>query len=78
MATITIRLSSICSGGNHLTFSVSGAKTATIPVVLDDLTQPITDEDAAAFCKIIARMAKNGRTVQQAMALLQNGVMVTV
>ena len=78
MTTLTTTLTAICSGGNHLTFTISGAKSATVPVNLSDLTDPITDEDVVSFCKTIARMAKNGRTMQQAKTLLQAGVTVTV
>lgn len=78
MSAVTIRLTAICSGGGHLTFSVTGAKSLTVPVDLSDLSSPIEDQDAVSFCKIIARMAKQGRTVAQARTLLQSGVTVTV
>lgn len=78
MTTINITLTSICSGGNHLTFTVSGAKDMTVPVELGDLTGPITDDDAQVFCKVVARMAKSGRTNNQARTLLQSGVTVTI
>ena len=78
MTTITVTLTSICTGGNHLTFSIAGAKAAVVPATLSDLSSPITEDDAEAFCKIIARLVKSGRTVAQARTMLQNGVTVTV
>lgn len=78
MTTETITLTAICSGGNHLTFTATGAKAMVVPADLSSLSDPITDEDAAAFVKVIAKMAKNGRTVAQARTLLQAGVTVTV
>lgn len=78
MTTLTVTLSSICAGGGHLTFTISGARTATVPLTVADITEPITEEDVVSFCKVIARMAKAGRTVAQARSLLQAGVTVTI
>ena len=78
MSSITVTLTGICTGGNHLTFGISGDKIATVHAMLDDLTQPISEEDALVFCRVIAQMAKAGRTMNQAKTLLQNGVVVTV
>ena len=78
MSAITITLSGICSGGNHLTFTVSGARSLTVPVDLAELSEPITDEDAVVFCRVITRMARAGRTLGQARTLLQAGVEITV
>jgi len=74
MTTLTLKLSAICSGGNHLTFTISGDKSATVQAMPSDLSEPISNEDALAFCKVLARMAKAGRTLAQARALLQSGV----
>ena len=76
MSAITIKLSPPTCG--HLSFSVTGDKTLTVGALLDDLSKPITDEDAIAFLKVIIRMAKAGSTLNQAKTLLQNGVTVTV
>ena len=78
MSAITITLSGICSGGNHLTFKVSGARSLTVPVDLAELSEPITDEDAQAFVRVVMKMAKAGRTLGQARTLLQAGVEITV
>ena len=78
MSAITVTLTGICTGGNHLTFSITGDKVQTVPVNLSELSAPIDEQDVVAFCKVIARMAKNGRTIAQARTLLQAGVGVTV
>lgn len=78
MSTITVTLASICSGGNHLTFNLTGAATRSLVVDLADLTAPITEADAETFCRVIARLAKQGRTAQQTKTLLQSGVAVSV
>lgn len=78
MTTLTTTLVAICSGGNHLTFSITGDKAMTIALNLNDLSDPIADEDVQTFARIITRMAKNGRTNSQARTLLQAGVTVTV
>lgn len=78
MTTLTVTLASICPGGNHLGFAITGAKSAYIAVDLSDLTAQITDQDADIFCKVVARMAKSGRTMAQAKTLLQSGVTVIV
>lgn len=78
MAAVTITLTNICSGGNHLTYGVTGAKSMTVSGVLDDISQPVTDEEAQAFVKVVTKLAKAGRTLNQARTLLQTGVTVTV
>ena len=78
MASITITLTDICAGGNHLTYSVTGAKTLTVAGLLEDLSSPVTDDDAQVFLKVVAKLAKSGRTVAQTRSLLQSGVVVTI
>ena len=78
MSAVTIRLTNICSGGGHLTFAVTGDATLTRIMNLDDLTDPLTEQDLRSFLRVIAWLAKNGRTINQARVLLQNGVEVKV
>ena len=78
MSTITVTLTGICDGGSHLTFTVSGDRSATVNGMRDEMRETITEEEAQAFVKVIAKMAKAGRTVVQARNLLQAGVTVTV
>lgn len=76
MASETITLTSICSGGNHLTFTLTGAKDATVEMILSEVTDEVTQEDLVACCKCIAKFIKIGRTLNQARTVLQNGVTV--
>lgn len=76
--TITLPPDGVCSGGNHLTFRVTGDRTATVRMDLSQITPALTEEDAEAFCRLIARLVKSGRTVAQARALLQAGVTVEI
>jgi len=78
MATITTTLTSICSGGDHLTFTISGDKLMTIKSNATDITDPITDEEVAAFVKCLTKLTKIGRTNAQTKTLLQSGVTVTI
>jgi hypothetical protein len=77
MATETTTLTSICSGANHLTFTLTGAKAATVVLELGELTGPITDDDIATFCKVIARLCRSDKTAAQARTALQAGITVT-
>ena len=78
MSAVTITLTDICAGGNHLALSVSGDRTGTFRLLRDDLSEAITEEEAAAFLKVVCKLAKSGRTPAQARALLLSGVTVTV
>lgn len=78
MTTVVVTMTNLCAGGGHARIAVSGAKSATVDVSTAMLSDPITDEDADSFVKIIGKMAKAGRTPAQAVALLQAGVTITV
>ena len=78
MSAVTVTLTGICSGGGHLTFSVTGDATLTRMLDLSSLTDPIDAQDVEAFLKVITKLARKGRTQNQARVLLQNGVTVTV
>lgn len=78
MTTINIQLTHACSGGNHFTFAITGDKAATLPLTRDEITQPITSDDVAAFMRVICKMARTGRINAQAKTLLEAGVTVAV
>lgn len=78
MATVTVKLMSVCSGGGHLTFAVTGAANLSRILDLSSLTDPIEERDVDSFLRVIAKLAKQGRTVAQTKTLLQTGVVVTV
>lgn len=78
MSAVTITLTGICSGGGHLTFTVTGDASRTQVLDLSTLTEPVMEQEIEAFLKLICKLAKMGRTPAQARTLLQAGVTVTV
>jgi len=78
MASLTIQLTGICASGNHLTFALSGAKDLVVNGELSEMLDPVTDDEAQAFVKIIAKLVRIGRTNAQARTALQAGVTVTL
>jgi hypothetical protein len=79
MAGITITASDTCAGGGHVTFTITGAKSAVIKgVVVADLIGPIDDAEVEAFVKLCVRLAKVDRTVNQLKTDLQNGLVVSI
>ena len=78
MSAVTITLTGICSGGNHLTFAVTGDASRTQVLDLSVLTEAVSESEVDAFLKIVCKMAKKGRTLVQARNLLQAGVTVNV
>jgi hypothetical protein len=78
MAAVTTTLSAICGGGTHLTFTLSGASSATVPVLLSELSESLTPDELVTYVKCVAKLAKAGRTVAQARTLLEGGVTHTV
>lgn len=78
MTTITTTLTSICAGGDHLTFAISGAKVMTIKSNATDMASALTNEEAEAFVKALVKLAKVGRTNAQVKTLFQTGVSVTI
>jgi hypothetical protein len=78
MASVTITLTSVCPGGGHLRFAISGAASGSIHSMLTDLTDAVTEPEVEAFIKVVSKLARSGRTLAQAKTLLQAGVTVTV
>jgi|GEM_PF-4335073 len=80
MTTALVTLRSICAGGNHLTFGVAvdGGQELRRVLDLEHIQEPLTEEEAQAFLKIVAKMALRGRTLNQARTLLQAGVTLVV
>lgn len=77
MATITVTATSICAGGNHLHLSVTGARTASVRLDIENMAAPITDDDMAAFVRVLCRLCRSGKTPAQTKLTLQSGVTVT-
>jgi hypothetical protein len=79
MASITITASDTCAGGGHVTFTITGAKSAVIKgVVVGDLTGPIDDSEVENFVRLCVRLAKVDRTVAQLKTALLGGLVVDI
>lgn len=78
MASMTITRTWECGALNHVTLAVTGDVTYTYHSDMNDLTAPITDEEKAAFVRVLIRFARIGRTNAQVRNALTSGVTVTV
>lgn len=76
MATLTFRVTNVCSGGNHYTLQITGDLTATKIIERDDLTIERGEREAMAMD--ILRLRLRGLTPAQIRAALQTGVTVTI
>jgi len=78
MASVTITLDHICTGGNHLQFVVTGDRSATINTQADQVLAAFDEGEEEAFIKALVKLAKIGRTNAQVRALFQAGVTVSI
>ena len=80
MTTVTITLTHVCTGGNHLRFgiSVDGGAQHIINTDTLNIQDTITDEEKEAFIKICAKLYKQGRTWNQVKTSFQSGVAVAL
>lgn len=79
MTTITLKLTGTCPGNGHLDFTVGGDISYQFKAVsIPDLADDITEEEAQAWLKVTAKMAKKGRTMVQTKQLLSATVTVTI
>lgn len=78
MASVTLTLTDICSGGGHFTLTMTGDATGSKTYTADEiraLMQTVGREELAAA---ILRLAQHGRTNLQLRNLLLAGVTVTI
>lgn len=79
---VTITLTDRCDltggGGEHLKFTITGAKDLVIPMGRDDLLVPMTDEEMVACLKGLVKLGKIGRTNLQWRTVFTTGVVVTI
>lgn len=78
MTTVVITATAFCPGGGHVRMQLSGATDHVTMMETTTFSDPVTEDDAQAFIKIIGKMARMGRTGAQAKALLEAGVTVIV
>lgn len=74
MATLTFRVTGVCSGGNHYVLQVSGDVTRTLHIERSDIQDAEIDLDTMAMQ--ILKVWSRGRTAQQIRTALQAGVTV--
>lgn len=77
MASITVTATGICAGGNHITFAVTGAKTAAVILDVNDMQGGVPDGDVEAFVRLLCKLAKVGKTNVQLKTALQAGITVS-
>lgn len=79
MASITLRATHVCSGGEHVTLSVEFAGlTVTLNTEASDMLTPITQEDLLAWARVTLRIYKAGKTMAQVRNAMQSGLTVSV
>lgn len=78
MTTINVVLDHVCSGGEHARINITGATTQIFDVSVSAFSDSINEEEALAFLKVVCKMAKAGRNINQTRTLLANGVTITV
>jgi hypothetical protein len=77
MASITIKAVAVCAGGDHITFSITGAASRSVMLTRQDLMEALTEEDIDAFIKCVAKLAKADKTLAQWRNAMQTGMTVT-
>lgn len=78
MATLTLRITNVCAGGEHFTLTATGDVSYSCGYGVAEFTAPLTDAEKEAFLKVLVRFAKIGRTAQQVKNALIAGATVTV
>lgn len=78
MSAITVTLTNTCPGGGHFTFTAAGDLVGTVRLDINDIQAALTQDDARSFARVVAWLAKNGRTLAAAKTLLQAGVTITI
>lgn len=80
MTTLNVQLTHICSGGGHLTFTalVDGGESRIVNTDVETITGQITEQDMETFIKVMVKLYKKGRTVNQVKTGLQAGLGVTL
>lgn len=77
MTTLTIRVTSVCSGGNHYTVQTGGEFTRTFVIDAASI-QDMTEEEAETFIRGCIFLSRRGKTPTQFRNAMQTGLTVTV
>lgn len=76
MATLTFRVTGVCSGGNHYVLSITGDVTRILHIERSDVQDAEIDLDTLAMQ--ILKIWSRGKTANQIRTALQAGVTVTI
>lgn len=76
MASLTFRVTGVCSGGNHYLLSITGDVTRTLHIERSDVQDAEIDLDTLAMQ--ILKIWSRGKTANQIRTALQAGVTVTI
>lgn len=76
MASLTFRVTGVCSGGNHYTLQISGDVTRTMHIERSDVQDAEIDLDTMALQ--LLKVWSRGKTANQIRTALQSGVTVTI
>lgn len=75
MPNLSIKIDSVCDGGDHLFCTVGfGPAKRQVTLSVDDLRGPITDDDVEAVCRVLLRLRVKGLGKAQAKTTLQQGL----
>lgn len=74
MPALTLKLDSLCGGGNHaaIRVAINGVDKGTVNVWLADVLSPASDEDKETFVTTLLRLAAIDHTPQQIRNGLEN------
>ena len=78
MATLTLTRSITCTAENHFTLTATGDVNHEAHFSVEQFSAPPTEVEKDAFVKLLVKFARIGRTNQQVLTALNNGVVVTV
>ena len=78
MASVTLTRTFECTAQNHIVIAVTGDVAYTYHGTLDDILEPVTEDEKDAFVKVLLRIAKIGRTKAQVRTALGAGYTVTI
>lgn len=80
MTTATAKLVNVCTGGGHLRLDayVNGVLKHTINTDINYMQEPLTEDELAAFVKVLVKLDKIGKTWAQVKTDFQSGITVTL
>lgn len=81
MASVNLKATAVCAGGNHVTIlaTLDGAAEQSVVYTVNDLTRDLTADDAGVAALMLIRLHAKGKTNAQLKSDLQGaGFTVTI